>query len=314
MFRTLLVPWDGSPASEHALPLAIGIARRIGASLRLVRVHVPQEHYQGEALLYEGLDHHTRAREQDELDRITRRVADIAAGVPVTSALVSGAVCDALIEHAAAVSADLIVMTTHGRGMLSRFWLGSVADELVRRSPVPLLLCRPTDAPCDLTSEPLQRRVLIALDGSPAAESIVEPAVALGSPLDAEYMLLQVVPPAATAELAAGTSESEQVMAAMREELQAAHERQREAAGAYLESIAADLRSRSLSVETRVVDDSRTAVAILDDANQHGADLIALATRGRGRLARLFLGSVADKVIRGAGVPVLVRTLSEQVG
>ena len=51
----------------------------------------------------------------------------------------------ALLEHAAAKNVDLVVMSTHGRGPLSRFWLGSVADELVRRMPVPVLLVRPKE-------------------------------------------------------------------------------------------------------------------------------------------------------------------------
>jgi nucleotide-binding universal stress UspA family protein len=59
-------------------------------------------------------------------------------------------------------------------------------------------------------------------------------------------------------------------------------------------------------MQTRVVSHDQPAAAILDDASAHGADLIALATQGRGGLKRLLLGSVADKVVRGAATPVLV--------
>ena len=74
----------------------------------------------------------------------------------------------------------------------------------------------------------------------------------------------------------------------------------------YLDQLAARLRSGSLSVQTRVVSHMRPATAILDDASSNGADLIALATQGRGGLKRWLVGSVADKVVRGATTPVLV--------
>jgi nucleotide-binding universal stress UspA family protein len=74
----------------------------------------------------------------------------------------------------------------------------------------------------------------------------------------------------------------------------------------YLEGLAQRLRARSLAVATRVVQNDRPATAILDEASSRGVDLIALATRGRGRLKRPVLGSVADKVLRGAETPVLM--------
>ena len=74
----------------------------------------------------------------------------------------------------------------------------------------------------------------------------------------------------------------------------------------YLDQLAARLRAGSLSVQTRVVSHIRPATAILDDASSNGADLIALATHGRGGLKRWLVGSVADKVVRGRYTPVLV--------
>jgi nucleotide-binding universal stress UspA family protein len=76
-------------------------------------------------------------------------------------------------------------------------------------------------------------------------------------------------------------------------------------AHAYLEPLAERLRARSFAVNTRVASHERPAAAILADASVHGADLIALATHGRGGLKRLALGSVADKVVRGANAAVM---------
>ncbi len=90
------------------------------------------------------------------------------------------------------------------------------------------------------------------------------------------------------------------------EQLQTLHEQDRAHAEDYLQGIAARLRARSVRVQTRVVVHEQPAVAILEEVKLRQADLVALATHGRGGLQRLLLGSVADKVLRGAGVPVLV--------
>jgi nucleotide-binding universal stress UspA family protein len=84
-----------------------------------------------------------KEQEQAYLDAITKQLGKTAA-VPVTSTLVGGLIEDAILERVRTKPADLIVMTTHGRGPMSRFWLGSVAVELMRHGPVPILLVRPT--------------------------------------------------------------------------------------------------------------------------------------------------------------------------
>jgi nucleotide-binding universal stress UspA family protein len=81
---------------------------------------------------------------------------------------------------------------------------------------------------------------------------------------------------------------------------------QRTEAQNYLDQLAERLRARSQTVQARVVSHEQAAAAILDDAQKNAVDLIALATQGRGGLKRLLLGSVADKVLRGATTPVLL--------
>ena len=94
----------------------------------------------------------------------------------VTSSLLEGEVVPSFLAHTAETKPDLVVMTTHGRGPLGRFWLGSVADELARVLPVPLLLVRPqAEAEPDLETEPPLRQILIPLDGSKLAEQILGP-------------------------------------------------------------------------------------------------------------------------------------------
>jgi nucleotide-binding universal stress UspA family protein len=296
MYRSLLVPLDGSDFGEHALPLALSLARRLGVPLRVVHVHVSPWGVYGElgGQYDETTDRILRERDRAYLDAVVQRLA-AAADVPLSSALLDGPVADAIGWHATAAESGLLVMTTHGRGPLARFWLGSVADALVRQASIPILLVQPKEAPPDLAQEPVLGRVLIPLDGSELAEQILEPALALGAATQAEYTLLRVVQP-----MKPGGHIQ------LLKQLQDLHRQDWTEAQEYLERSTERLRSRALTVQTRVVSHDQPAAAILGDASAHGADLIALATQGRGGLKRLLLGSVADKVLRGAATPVLV--------
>jgi nucleotide-binding universal stress UspA family protein len=307
MYRTILVPLDGSPFGEHALPLALTIARRSGATLQVAHVHVPVAGIEGEGLLLSepSLDFRAREREQSYLDEVVKRLQNIAP-VPVVPLLLEGVAADALVQAPQKTGADLIVMTTHGRGPLSRFWLGSIADELVRRSSVPLLLVRPCEEPLDLGREKVLRNIVIPLDGSPLAEQILEPAIALGTPMNVQYTLLRVVKPVTIAHPDLAGSPINYYGQELVHKLESLQEQVWSEAKTYLEGVAGRLRACSLSVRTHVISNEQAAAGILEEAGAHQTDLIALETHGRGGLARLFLGSVADKVLRGGSLPMLV--------
>jgi nucleotide-binding universal stress UspA family protein len=309
MFRSVLVPLDGSPFSESALPLAIAIARRAQAGLHVATVYLPiAPMYDAPMAGFENTIGPTLRRcSQEYLETAVKRLA--AAGVPVTSSFLVGDVVECLVNKAADIGAGLVVMTTHGRGPVARAWLGSVADALVRRLPIPLLLLRPHEQAPDLHVEPAgPQRILIPLDGSTLAEQILEPTLALGKLWEAEYTLVRIIKPPVLGQpdpdgLAVAYHLDEVVV----RELTALHEADRKAAWGYLTDMAELLRRQGLKVQTRLLVHDQAAPAILEEARTLPADLIALATHGRSGLPRLFLGSVADKVIRAAGVPVLVQ-------
>jgi nucleotide-binding universal stress UspA family protein len=296
MVLSILVPLDGSAFGEQALPLALAVARRARARLQVVHVHDPGA---DRLLTYYTLDPRVKESERAYLAAVDRRLAD-RAGVAVDTALLGGPVADALQEYAAASGADLVVMTTHGRGPLTRFWLGSVADRLVRLLPLPILLVRPREDAPPWEDPPALRRVLIPLDGSGLAERILEPALALGDLMRAEYTLLRVVQPVPPLGLGFPGS-----VPYVREP--SAPQPTLGEARAYLDGVAKRLRARSRTVHTRVLVAPQAAAAILDEARAEGSQLLALATHGRGGLKRLLLGSVADKVLREASIPVLVQ-------
>ncbi len=148
--------------------------------------------------------------------------------------------------------------------------------------------------------------MLIPLDGSAFAEGILDAAIAAGSDHDGEYILLRVVPPPAITDpfpdLATWVDHAATV-----QDLQADIASARAAAARYLATVAEKWRGRGATITTVVVADPRPAHAILAYAAAAGADLIALATHGRSGLSRAFVGSVADKVVRGSMQPVLIR-------
>jgi nucleotide-binding universal stress UspA family protein len=308
MNRSILVPLDGSPFGEHALPLALAIAQQARARLRLAHVHVaPVPVYTaGELPCDLELDSTLKKHERAYLDEVKLRLPR-SSSVAVSTALVEGIpVADALVREVQAAGADLVVMTTHGRGPLIRLWLGSIADELVRQCPVPLLLVRPQEWEPDLTRLPAVAHVLVPLDGTPLAERILGPAVALGTAADAGFTLLRVIKPALRYNYDLAGNPVNVYSQVVLQQLELMQRQVRAEAETYLEKVAGRLRVKGLRVHTRVVSHEQPAVAILEEALAHDHALIALETHGRHGLARLFLGSVADKVIRGASSPILV--------
>jgi len=298
MSRTVIVPLDGSRFAEQALPLATAIARAAGSSLHLVHVH--------QSLVFEGLpysehdqgwDIEARRQELDYLGETAER-ARAAATIGVHVELLEGDPAKSVLEYARKVDAELVVMATHGRGGIARAWLGSVADELVRKAELPLLLVRPAgEDPVDLAGLPDVRRVLIPLDGSRLAEHVIAPAMRVGDVFGASYTLLRVIIPTFV-------PGAPQIARAIDEDRLLGVARERETRE-YLAHVQERLSESGATVDTRIAVGS-PAQTILDQADEIGADLIAIATHGRGATLRAFLGSVADKVVRGSTRPVLV--------
>jgi nucleotide-binding universal stress UspA family protein len=299
MYRSLLVPLDRSSFAEQALPLALSIARQANARLDLVEVHALyalEDPIAGWApYVYEperDADH--KRQEQLYLDGTARWLTSVSP-VSATAVVLPGSVvlpetvADSILERARAGGADLIVMATHGRGPLSRILHGSVADELIRRAEVPVLLVRGSEKDPGIIPEPVLDNILILLDGSALAEEVLEPALDLARLMEAQCVLLRVIE--------SRSSPANGVTGGPREKAQAE---------AYLKHVARRVREQGLQVPTLVVVARHAIDAILEEAAAQASNLIALATHGRGGLQRLLLGSLADKLVRAAVAPVLV--------
>jgi nucleotide-binding universal stress UspA family protein len=303
MIGSILVPLDGSEFGEHALPMAAELAHRAGATIHLVHVH-ESDRLAGVAL-HDLLDQHMRDTERVYLDEVAQRVR-AAVPIAVETALIDGPVPATLREYTATHLVSLVVMSTHGRGALGRFWLGSVADELMRELPVPVLLIRPGEGKPDLVHRPQVKSILVPLDGSLFAEKVLEPALALGQLFDAEYTLVRVNSPIIRpAYLPDGGSALGLANNTM-EQIRILHREFQEEAQRYLDTEKAHLAERGLCVHTRMVFDEEPAAGVLRAAKDRHADLIAVETHARRGLSRLWLGSVAEKLVRAGNVPILV--------
>ena len=297
MYTSIVVPLDGTAFSKQALALAVALALRSRAALHLVHVQEPALHGGGAPFADTTLDNELHREERAELVLLATQVRQNTS-LHVDATTVDGAGAAALGRYADTHRCDLVVMMSHGRGGFARAWMGSFADQLVRHTSVPLLLVHPgAEWPTDL-DEPQFRHVLVPLDGSAFADDVLDHAISLATPGKTTFTLITVVvPPTALAypDLSSQTF------------VDAAYvDTQREAAEAQLHARAAELRESGARVETLVLMHPRPAQAILDAADEHQADSIALSTHGRGGVERLVLGSVADELIRRAKVPVLV--------
>ena len=300
MFDEIVVPVDGSPFGELALPVALGIACRSGGEVRLVTVVTPlpvapekgdsDSAEEGRLLL---ATEHAESYQAE----LQKRVILSGCDVPISCHVESGSVVDALDGHARSAGADLLVMTTHGRGPVQRAWLGSVADGLLRRTPCPILALRPTEGQKLELKEKEFRHILVTLDGSPESREVLPYSAELARITQARVTLVRVIP-SHFAVMAPFASHSGHGFQGLEEEEGACREA--------LESEAMTLRARGLMVGTEVITGARPAEGILDYIQSGDVDLVAMATHGRGGVARLVLGSVADKVIRGGTVPVLL--------
>lgn len=292
-YRTILVPLDGSALSERALPEATALAARSGARLLLLRVAVANFVTRNDPLTGEPRLADLAA---DYLRDVAARAGDRSAAETIEAAGEPGPVIGRVARER---GVDLIVMATHGRSGIGRWLYGSVADYVLRHAPVPVLLVSPhCERPWTAEGVGVAGRVLVPLDGSQVGAAALGPAVDLAATLGTGLLLAQVVayPPytgygyGGALEVAPYAFDPET---------------ERVAAERYLDAAAAPLRRAGCDVAT-CADLGPAAPTVARLARERGAVAIAMATHGRGGLARAVLGSVATGVVQLAGVPVLL--------
>lgn len=319
MFKKILVPLDGSIHAEQAIPVAAHIARACEGSIVLLQVvHTPIEH---EAYMPECSPLTQKAFDAELTEDTTYLKIRAASGelvdIKTEIEVRVGLPAPTILAFAESISADLIVMSSHGYTGLKRWVLGSVADKLVRHASVPVLVLRDQGSvpstPQQDTDRPL--RALVALDGSALSEAALEPAAylvaALALPTQGALHLVRVVDllPNYGKFGSLAFSDTGLIKQAKQE------------AETYLSSISdrlfhGALADLHLAVTTDVVTNPDVAEALIKEAEDssavdgteavRGCDLIAMATHGRGGLERWAVGSVTERVLHATRLPLLV--------
>jgi len=292
MALQVLLPLDGSPFSEQVLSFVGGLTRTADVVLHLVQVHRTIRPFNARGPVSVFVDWDQRAGEQEYLDRVGGWLRT-EFGCTVRTTVLQGGVVSALNGYMREENIGLVVITTYGSGGLKRAWMGSVAAGLVRTSPAPVLLVHPGVNGSPIATKAVES-ILIPLDGSALSEQIIAPACTLASMLGARIRLLQVVTPARLAP-PPGLEETNGT----------ASDLARERASEYLDELAHELRACGHMVDSNVIVHWNPAAAILDFCDGN-ADLIAMATHGRGGWQRVSLGSVTERVQRNTLLPMLL--------
>jgi nucleotide-binding universal stress UspA family protein len=279
VFKTLIVPLDGSELAAKSVPYAGAVARATS----------------GQVILLRALDAYRAQAEPDAAAQLEEQAAALRDGGVPAQAVTTGVAGDdigrTIVDEATARGCDLMVLSTHGRTGIGRFIYGSVADRVLRLAKTPVMVI-PSGAeqPWPTDRAP---HLLVPLDFSELAGEALGPAVELAKSLGARMTLLHVVPPPSYA-YAEGYAYVIDLP-----------EQQLEEGSRMLDEQAERLRADGLDVQTEALIGYPSA-QVAESAAEKGADLIVMATHGRGGLARLVLGSVATGTVQRAAVPVLL--------
>ncbi|MHB8599541.1 MAG: universal stress protein [Ktedonobacteraceae bacterium] len=304
MFKRILVPLDGSPRAEQALPVAARLAQAAGGAVVLLQVVSPPIDYAG------GVAQPPMLTEQfieTELAASTSYLATIAhsaqlAGIDCITESVFGLPWQDILAVAASRSVDLIVMCSHGRTGFTRWMLGSVAHQLVHQSTAPVFVVRENAASLLLHADAARPLcALVPLDGSLLAETALDPAAhlttALAAPARGILHLAQVVK-VSSATAAKGVLSEKQEEDLLRAETYL---------GTAGEHVQATLKDCNLSVTCSVELETDVASALMNRAEQeYRCDLIVISTHGRSGLERWVMGSVTERLLTTTRLPMLI--------
>ena len=298
MYKNIMVPTDGSGFDREAIRVALRIGEVTDAKVRLVRV-LGTGSFFGAAAAAEGTAiaaEVVRSERDKALSELYSLAAECraASNAEVSVDLHSGPVSDVLQGYARRNDIDLIVISTHGRNGLSRLSLGSVTDSLIRHTTIPVLVVKPPASYLNPQVSGPFRRIVVPLDGSTLAEQILPRVLELATLEEAEVTLLNVLIPQSY-------SQKEIVDPSL-----PWWEKDISLAQVYLSYVATRLRHRGVTVTTDIIIAENVASAIGDFASREKADLIAIATHGRGGLTRMIRGSVADAIMHSGRMSMLV--------
>lgn len=285
--KKILVPLDGSELSEKVLDHIEVLAQKANTEITLLRV-VPFS-WPSEFIHVREMGDEMDKEASDYLFSIESKLGE--KGVNADVCVKEGHVPEVICSVAQEKGVNLIAMSTHGRGMVRRWALGSVADRVVQISDIPVLLYRSTG---ETIPDSHYKNVLIPLDGSRLSEHILPHARRLVELFGTKVWFLHVI----NTDLVDSFNVLKEGM----------HEKEGEIIETirnYFSTLEKRIKETGTSYEL-VIKKGNPAETICDFANENDMDLIAMSTHGHGGISRCLLGSVADKVVQSSSRPVLL--------
>jgi nucleotide-binding universal stress UspA family protein len=298
MYTRMLIPLDGSKLAENVLPYARAMARALDGPIELLSVVDSMDSARtSHAGHVRSVDAIVEAAVQ-ESRRYLEGIARSFTGRPVTCVVEQGQPEEVIIERAAGDKETLISMATRGRSGIHRWLMGSVAEKVLRGASTPLLLVR-GDAEGKNSGEATLKSIVVPLDGSKLAETVLPHTVELAKKLSLAIVLTRAYQIPLSATYAGAESpyipNNDALMNLVRDE-----------AGTYLETKVNELHQNGVEKVSSILMVGSGADEIIDLARGTPDNLIAMCTHGRSGVKRWALGSVTEKVVRHSGDPVLV--------
>lgn len=294
MAATVILPLDRSEVSEQAIPVARQLAARTGADLVLVSVIEAPSHIAEWAASRDSDEViESWAQQQEEVSDYLDGIAGQFEGAPVETHTLAGNPVRQINQLAHHVESPVIVMASHGHSTLQRLRLGSVATGVVQSATCPVIIIRADGRELRGTFD----RLLVALDGSEFAEEALAAVQAVLGTSGLNLHLLRVVE---TAKIVGGVFASF-LYSGIEYYIDALHEE----ADEYLQNIADGLSASGHEV-TWEVREGAVSDEIEQVAGEQGAGMIVMSTHGRSGFEHVLLGSVAERVVRHATIPLFV--------
>jgi nucleotide-binding universal stress UspA family protein len=294
--KNILVPVDGSDMARSAIPFAQALAGADGDIL-LLQVVSPSDPIRdnlGVALVSEEMAGQWHVEEvQKEIDEFAETLRlSMHSGITVKTVVIVGDPATEILAAAQREQIGMIVMTSHARGALGRVAFGSVADRVARTAKIPVVIVRPTDDLGPVGKPAKLRRIILPLDGSALANSAIpfvnDIAVRLGIPVSLVYVMDTVSPYVAAGAMPIPQSALDTWWNEARD---------------MLEPAAKIFDEAGVSTKIDILQGAPfPAIANFATAG----DLIVMTSHGRTGFTRWLLGSVAEKLVRGAPVPVCI--------
>jgi len=295
-YSSMLIPLDGSKTSENVLPYARTLARVLGIPVELVET-IDIARAATHTAVEKGTHLDTLAGDiERKSENYLRKIAESFSATTIQCTVARGKAENAIIDKAAADERALIAMATHGRSGISRWLLGSVAEKVLRGARNPLFLVRATQDG-QTEGEAHIKSIIVTLDGSELAESVLPSALNLARLLGLEVILFRAY------ELPATAYYGKEDYLPNYDELK---NQVKQEASAYLNAKAAAIKAGGLEKVSSALMEGPGPGEIITYAQKTPNAVVAMCTHGRSGVQRWMLGSVTERVVRHSGNPVLV--------